>query len=71
MTDTCDNKGNAVSQAGAQNQYDFENHLVQHGDVKLVYDGDGNRVGETIGATERVSGCARNALRIRCSRRMG
>jgi RHS repeat-associated protein len=48
-TDTYDNDGNTVWQAGIQNQYDFENHLVQHGDVKLVYDGDGNRVAETIG----------------------
>ncbi|MGA8224327.1 MAG: hypothetical protein WB780_21960 [Candidatus Acidiferrales bacterium] len=23
--------------------YDFENHLVQQGSVKVVYDGDGNR----------------------------
>ncbi len=31
--------------------YDFENRLVQAGGVKLVYDGDGNRVKETVATT--------------------
>jgi RHS repeat-associated protein len=48
-TDTYDNDGNTVSFAGIQNTYDFENHMVQKGAVKLVYDGDGNRVSETVG----------------------
>jgi len=30
------------------NVYDFENRLVQAGGVSLVYDGDGNRVQETV-----------------------
>ncbi len=30
------------------NVYDFENRLVQAGSVKLGYDGDGNRVSETV-----------------------
>jgi hypothetical protein len=30
------------------NVYDFENRLVQRGGVKIVYDGDGNRVKETV-----------------------
>jgi RHS repeat-associated protein len=34
---------------GTTNTYDFENHLVQQGFVTLVYDGDGNRVAETVG----------------------
>jgi RHS repeat-associated protein len=29
--------------------YDFENHLTQHGALTMVYDGDGNRVAETVG----------------------
>ncbi len=31
------------------NVYDFENHLVKHGDISIVYDGDGNRVSKTKG----------------------
>jgi len=27
--------------------YDFENHMLTHGSVSMVYDGDGNRVSET------------------------
>ena len=48
-TDTYDNNGNTVAQAGTTNVYDFENHLVRHGAMTIVYDGDGNRVAETIG----------------------
>lgn len=48
-TDTYDNAGDTVNSAGIQNQYDFENHLIQHGAVTVVYDGDGNRVAETVG----------------------
>jgi large repetitive protein len=38
-----------VNSGGTANTYDFENHLIQHGGVSIVYDGDGNRVSETIG----------------------
>ncbi len=31
--------------------YDFETHLIQHGSATSVYDGDGNRVAETVGGT--------------------
>jgi len=48
-TDTYDNDGNTIAQAGVANIYDFENHLVQHGAVTIVYDGDGNRASETAG----------------------
>ena len=48
-TDTYDANGNTVSSAGLDNTYDFENHLVQHGAVSIVYDGDGNRVAKTAG----------------------
>jgi RHS repeat-associated protein len=48
-TDVYDPNGNTVSSAGIDNAYDFENHLVKHGDVTVVYDGDGNRVAETVG----------------------
>ena len=48
-TDSFDADGNTVSSAGIQNAYDFENHLIQHGNVTVVYDGDGNRVAETAG----------------------
>jgi RHS repeat-associated protein len=48
-TDTYDSDGNTVSSGGISNSYDFENHLVRHGNVTIVYDGDGNRVAETVG----------------------
>lgn len=47
--DTYDNDGNTVASGGVQNTYDFENHFIQHGLLTTVYDGDGNRVSETIG----------------------
>jgi YD repeat-containing protein len=37
-----------VSSGGVGNVYDFENHLIQQGGVKIVYDGDGNRVFKTV-----------------------
>jgi RHS repeat-associated protein len=48
-TDTYDDAGNTVWSAGIENKYDFENHLIQHGEIKVVYDGDGNRVAKTVG----------------------
>ena len=50
--DTYDADGNTIDSFGTANAYDFENHMVQHGYVTIVYDGDGNRVLETAaGAT--------------------
>lgn len=49
--DTFDNNGNTISSAGISNTYDFENRMLTHGAVTLVYDGDGNRVSETVGGT--------------------
>jgi len=48
-SDSYDGDGNTVNSFGTANAYDFENHMVQHGFVTLVYDGDGNRVSETVG----------------------
>ena len=48
-TDNYDANGNTVSSAGVSDSYDFENHLIQKGTVTMVYDGDGNRVSETVG----------------------
>ncbi len=31
--------------------YDFENHMLTHGALSMTYDGDGNRVSETVGST--------------------
>jgi RHS repeat-associated protein len=50
-TDTYDNNGNTTVSLGITNTYDFENHLMQHAAVTIVYDGDGKRVSETIGGT--------------------
>ncbi len=50
-TDTYDNDGNTVISGGTANTYDFENRMLTHGGVTLVYDGDGNRVSETVGST--------------------
>ena len=47
--DQYDADGNTINSLGTANSYDFENHLVQHGSVTMVYDGDGNRVSETVG----------------------
>src|SRR5579859_6138023 len=48
-TDNYDPNGNTISSGGILNAYDFENHLIKHGNVTVVYDGDGNRVSETVG----------------------
>jgi RHS repeat-associated protein len=49
-SDQYDDNGNTVSSGSISNIYDFENHLVQHGnDITIVYDGDGNRVAKTVG----------------------
>jgi RHS repeat-associated protein len=47
--DQYDANGNTVLSGGVSDAYDFENHLTQHGAVTIVYDGDGNRVTETVG----------------------
>ncbi|HET8891811.1 MAG TPA: PKD domain-containing protein [Candidatus Angelobacter sp.] len=52
-TDVYDNNGSTVNN-GIQNVYDFENRLVQRGGVTLVYDGDGNRVSETVAGTTTI-----------------
>lgn len=53
-TDTYDNNGNTISSAGISSSYDFEDRLIAHGAVSIVYDGDGNRVAETVaGVTTR------------------
>ena len=47
-----DANGNTTSSAGISNTYDFENRMTQHGTgLFLTYDGDGNRVSETVGGT--------------------
>ena len=48
-SDQYDPDGNTINSFGTANTYDFENHLVTHGGVTIVYDGDGNRVSETVG----------------------
>ena len=47
-TDPYDANGNLLNGGVGSNLFDFENHLVSAGGVTLVYDGDGNRVSETI-----------------------
>jgi RHS repeat-associated protein len=47
--DTWDANGNTISSAGISYVYDFENRLTLRGAVSIVYDGDGNRVSETVG----------------------
>ena len=47
-TDPYDANGNLLNAGSGSNIYDFENRLTQSGGVILVYDGDGNRVSETI-----------------------
>jgi RHS repeat-associated protein len=50
-TDLYDLNGNTTSSGSITNFYDFENRITQHGSIQLQYDGDGNRVSETIGGT--------------------
>jgi RHS repeat-associated protein len=50
-TDPYDANGNLLNGGVGTNVYDFENRLVAAGAVKLVYDGDGNRVKETVATT--------------------
>jgi RHS repeat-associated protein/uncharacterized repeat protein (TIGR01451 family) len=47
-TDPYDNNGNLLNGGVGSNVYDFENRLVQAGGVTIVYDGDGNRVQESV-----------------------
>ena len=47
-TDPYDANGNLLNGGVGSNIYDFENHMVAAGGVALVYDGDGNRVQETV-----------------------
>jgi YD repeat-containing protein len=47
-SDQYDSAGNTTNSGGIGNTYDFENHLITHGGVTVVYDGDGNRVAETV-----------------------
>lgn len=49
-SDTYDNNGNTTVSPNVTSSdlYDFENHLIQRGNVQLVYDGDGNRVKKTV-----------------------
>ena len=48
-TDQYDSNGNTTNSLGIANAYDFENHLITHGGVTIVYDGDSNRVSEIVG----------------------
>ena len=64
-----DANGNTTSSAGIQNIYDFENRMTQRGTgLFLTYDGDGNRVSETIG---RVVWCTMRHLRPKNSAALG
>lgn len=53
--DTYDNNGNTKQSAAVAYSYDFENRIVGTSNgTQIIYDGDGNRVGETVaGATTR------------------
>ena len=48
-TDTINNNGNTTLSGGVSNTYDFENRMTAHGSTTMVYDGDGNRVSESVG----------------------
>ncbi len=51
-TDSYDANGNTRSASGRSYTYDFENRIksMNNGAVRVVYDGDGNRVSKTVGA---------------------
>jgi RHS repeat-associated protein len=48
ISDSYDDNGNTIGSDGILNGYDFENKLIAHGNVTIVYDGDGNRVAKTV-----------------------
>jgi len=48
-SDQYDADGNTVNSLGTANTYDYENQLITHAGVTIVYDGDGNRVSGTEG----------------------
>jgi len=47
-TDNYDANGNTISSGGISYSYDFENRLLMSGAALILYDGDGNRVSETV-----------------------
>jgi RHS repeat-associated protein len=49
-SDTYDANGSTIASNGKTYTYDFENHLTSQtpGQVTITYDGDGNRVSETV-----------------------
>ena len=47
-TDPYDANGNLLNAGVGSNLFDFENRLVSAGGVSIVYDGEGNRVSETV-----------------------
>jgi hypothetical protein len=47
--DTYDNYGDTTVSGGVTSMYDFENRMLTHGAVRMVYDGDSDRVSETAG----------------------
>lgn len=48
IPDPYDNNGNLLNSGTGTNVWDFEDRLMQAGNVTIVYDGDGNRVSETV-----------------------
>ena len=48
-TDQFDDNGNTTVSSSITNVYDFEDHLLQRGNIRILYDGDGNRAAETVG----------------------
>ena|SRR5439155_1435226 len=49
-TDGYNANGNTTSSGGVSNiLYDFENRMTTYGTTTLGYDGDGNRVSESVG----------------------
>jgi YD repeat-containing protein len=49
-TDTYDPNGNTLATTGNPNTnvYDFENRLIQQGQIAITYDGDGSRVAKAV-----------------------
>ena len=48
-----DNNGNTIGLSGTTIAYDFENRMKTYGAINIVYDGDWNRVSETVGTTTK------------------
>jgi len=66
LSDIYDANGNTIASENKSDSYDFEDRLVARTEtgknIAVVYDGDGNRVRETVTVGTTVTGCDRSVM---------